>query len=142
PGGLQKPILRELVPIRELFLEQRPARLILLGSAGKSVPEFLHATAGITVETGESENGWRIYRVPGRGALQVLDARSDTPDEVVTGACAHLAPDVAVLVREPQLENRALEMASARLAACGTETPLAGVAFGGDSARARLAALL
>lgn len=140
PGGLQKPILRELVPIRELFLEQRPARLILLGSPGKSVPEFLHAMAGITVETGDSENGWRTYQVPGRGALQILDARSDTPDDIV--ACAHLAPDVAVLVRESQPGENGLENAAARLAAFGAELPLAGVAFGGDSARARLAALM
>ena len=38
PGGLQKPILRELVPIRELYLEQRPARILLLGTAGKAFP--------------------------------------------------------------------------------------------------------
>ena len=60
PGGLQKPVLRELVPIRELFLEQRPARIVLLGGSGKSVPEFLRFVAGVSVETGESDNGWRI----------------------------------------------------------------------------------
>lgn len=140
PGGLQKPILRELVPIRELFLEQRPARLLLLGSAGKSVPEFLHAIAGITVETGDSDKGWRTYLVPGRGALQILDARSDTPDEIVSAACAHLAADVALLAREPEANNASLESAATRLAACGSELPLAGVAFGGESARAQLAA--
>jgi hypothetical protein len=79
PGGLQKPILRELVPIRELFLEQRPARILLLGTAGKSVPEFLHSIAEISVETGESDNGWRTYRVPERGEILVLDARQDAP---------------------------------------------------------------
>ena len=40
PGGLQKPILRELGPIREVFLEQRAPRFLLLGAAGRSVPEF------------------------------------------------------------------------------------------------------
>lgn len=142
PGGLQKPILRELVPIRELFLEQRPARLMLIGSAGKSVPEFLNAVAAVTVETGDSLHGWRTYYVPGRGALQVLDARSDTPDGIAEAACAYLAPDVAILVREPQSNDISLETAAARLAACGPELPLAGVAFGGDSGRARLAALM
>lgn len=142
PGGLQKPILRELVPIRELFLEQRPARLILLGSAGKSVPEFLNAIAGITVETGDSQYGWRTYHVPGRGALQVLDARSDTPDGIAEAACSQLAPDVAILIREPQSSESSFKVAATRLAACGPELPLAGVAFGGDSDRARLAALM
>ncbi len=42
PGGLQKPILRELTPIRDLFLDQRPARLILLGGTTQSTPEMLH----------------------------------------------------------------------------------------------------
>lgn len=142
PGGLQKPILRELVPIRELFLDQRPARLLLLGAAGKSVPEFLHTIAGVTVETGDAENGWRSYQVPGRGAIQILDARSDTPEAVFEAARAHLTPDLAVLVREPQSDETSLETAAARLAACGAELPLVGVAIGGDSARARLAALL
>ncbi len=142
PGGLQKPILRELVPIRELFLEQRPARVLLLGSPGKSVPEFLHTIAGITVETGEAENGWRLYHVSGRGAIQILDARTDTPEAVFEAARSHLAPDVAVLIREAQSEDSSLETAAMRLAACGPDLPLVGVAMGGDSARARLAALL
>lgn len=141
PGGLQKPILRELVPIRELFLDQRPARLLLLGSAGKSVPEFLHTIAGVTVETGDAENGWRSYHVPGHGAILILDARTDTPEAVFEAARTHLPPDLAVLVREPQSDETSLETASTRLAACGTELPLVGVALGGDSARARLAAL-
>ena len=55
PGGLQKPVLRELVPIRELFLEQRPARIVLLGGSGKSVPEFFRFVAGVSVETGGSD---------------------------------------------------------------------------------------
>jgi uncharacterized protein (DUF697 family) len=41
PGGLQKPILRELVPIRELFLEQRPARLLFLGGPSPEPLAFL-----------------------------------------------------------------------------------------------------
>jgi uncharacterized protein (DUF697 family) len=141
PGGLQKPILRELVPIRELFLEQRPARLLLLGPAGRSVPEFLHGSAGLLVETGDSDHGWRLYHVPGRGSVQVLDARSDVPDAVVEAACAHLTPDVVVFLRETDGDAAATELAIRRLAAVGPEVPVIGVAFGGDSARARLAAI-
>ena len=142
PGGLQKPILRELIPIRELFLEQRPARLLLLGSPGKSVPEFLHAAAGLTVETGDSENGWSSYTVAGRGSVLVLDARADTPKAVFESASGGPAPDVAVLIREPGREESGLVEAAARLSACAPELPLLGVAFGGDPGRARLAALM
>jgi len=43
PGGLQKPILRELTPIRELFLEQRAPRVLLTGGSTQSVPSLLAA---------------------------------------------------------------------------------------------------
>lgn len=142
PGGLQKPILRELIPIRELFLEQRPARLVLLGAAGKSVPEFLNAICGATVETGESDHGWRAYVVPGRGTVQILDARQDTPEAVFVAACEHAAPDAAILIREDNASESAFQSAAARLGSRGAELPLVGVAFGNDNARARLAALL
>jgi uncharacterized protein (DUF697 family) len=142
PEGLQKPILRELVPIRELFLEQRPARILLLGATGKSVPEFLNSVAGITVETGESDNGWRSYRVPDRGEMLVLDARQDAPQEVFESALARFVPDVALLLKQSEDNEAAFVLAAGRLAACPKDTPLIGVAFGGNSSRARLAALL
>ncbi|MEI6339441.1 MAG: hypothetical protein WCQ57_12805 [Verrucomicrobiota bacterium] len=142
PGGLQKPILRELSPIREVFLEQRPARIILLGSSGKSVPEFLHALGGKLVETGDSEKGWRSYRVPDRGEILILDSRAETPQSVVDAGLAQHRPDLALLLNEPSESERAFAAAALRAAACGAETPLLGVAFGGDSNRARLAALL
>lgn len=142
PGGLQKPILRELVPIRELFLEQRPARILLLGATGKSVPEFLNATSGIQVETGESDNGWRSYRVPERGEILILDARQDTPQAAFESGLARFMPDVAVLLKQPEDDAAAFGIAAARLSACPKEIPLIGVAFGDNSSRARLAALL
>jgi uncharacterized protein (DUF697 family) len=142
PEGLQKPILRELVPIRELFLEQRPARILLLGTAGKSVPEFFHSIADITVETGESDNGWRTYRVPERGEFLVLDARQDAPQEAFDAALLRFLPDVALLLREAEDSQITFGSASARLSACPKETPLVGIAFGGGNSRARLSALL
>jgi uncharacterized protein (DUF697 family) len=143
PGGLQKPILRELVPIRELYLEQRPARILLLGTAGKSVPEFFHSIAGITVETGESDNGWRTYRVPEQGEILVLDAREDAPQGVFDSALLRFVPDVALLLREEAEDNQTTwSLAAARLSACPKESSLIGVAFGGGSSQARLSTLL
>ena len=142
PGGLQKPVLRELVPIRELFLEQRPARIVLLGGSGKSVPEFFRFVAGVSVETGGSDNAWRIYRVPDRGEILILDARLDTPQAVFDSALSRLAPDAALLLAQSPDDEAAFELAAARMAACPKETPLVGISFGGDSSRARLAALL
>ena len=142
PGSLQKPILRELVPIRELFLEQRPARILLLGATGKSVPEFLNSIANIAVETGESDNGWRTYRVPDRGEILIVDARQDAPQETLDLALARFVPDVALLLKHSGDDEAVFSLAAARLAACPKETPLIGIAFGGNSSRARLSALL
>ena len=141
PGGLQKPILRELGPIREVFLEQRPARIILLGSPETSVPEFLHRLGGKLVETGDSENGWRSYRVPERGEILILDARTETPQSVVDAALARHHPDLALLLSESHEDEKFFESAVRRATACGAKVPLIGVAFGGDPERARLAAL-
>ena len=130
------------MPIRELFLEQRPARIVLLGGSGKSVPEFLHSVAGISVETGASDYGWRIYRVPDRGEILILDARLDTPQAVFESALSRFAPDAALLLRQSPDDEAAFELAAERMAACPKETPLIAISFGGDSSRARLAALL
>lgn len=142
PGGLQKPILRELTPIRNLFLEQRSARLILLGGTPQSVPETLHRLFGITVETGESDHGWRSYHVPDRGTIQILDARGDTPTAVVEGAIAFITPDAALFLKDQDDSVSGLESAAERIDLCPKDIPLVGVALGGDSARARLSALM
>jgi hypothetical protein len=142
PGGLQKPILRELVPIRELFLEQRPARIVLLGETGMSVPEFLHSVAGVLVETGGSDHGWRSYRIPERGEIFVLDARLDTPQEVFDHALTRFVPDAALLLRQSPVDQAAFDLAAERISVCPTETPVVAIPLGDDSSRARLAALL
>ncbi|HEY5705626.1 MAG TPA: hypothetical protein VIS96_08645 [Terrimicrobiaceae bacterium] len=141
PGGLQKPILRELVPIRELFLEQRPARILLLGNSEQSVPDFLHSVAGVTVEIGESDNNWRLYRVRDRGEILILDARLDTPQAVFSSALSRMVPDAALLLHQPPHDEAAFELAAARIATCPKETPVIGVSFGGASERARFTAL-
>ena len=105
----------------------------------KSVPEVLNCVAGIDVETAESDNGWRAYRVPDRGEILILDARQDMPQ--TDAACARFVPDVALLLKEPEDDPSALDLAAGRLSACSKETPLIGIAFGGNNS-ARLAALL
>ncbi len=114
---------------------------MLLGGTTQSTPEMLHRLFGITVETGDSDHGWRTYRVADRGSLQILDARADTPTPVIEGALAHLAPDAAIFLKDQDDSAASLENAAERLGLCPKETPLVGIAFGGDAARARLAAL-
>ncbi|MGH8048931.1 MAG: hypothetical protein ACREKL_16945 [Chthoniobacterales bacterium] len=152
PGGVQKPILRELVPLRELFLEQRPARLLLIGGAAQtSAPALLHYLCGAPVETGAADRGWRRYSLAERGAIDVLDARFETPEDAVgEGIKAH-RPDAVVFLRgnaDAAADfDAAFECAVARIVLAdgeGARAGMAGLAFGDEpeQSRARLAALL
>jgi len=135
PGGLQKPILRELEPIREVFLEQRVPRLMLAGDAALPAREALAQALGIVAEPGLADNGWRLYEVPHRGAVEVLDARAGTPDSLIAASLDRRLPDVIVFLREPGGSGAA----DARFP---VGIPVVGVALGGDEDRTRMAALL
>lgn len=93
PGGLQKPVLRELVPIRELFLEQRPTRLLIVGAGHATAQEILGAMGAKGLAIGESDHGWRRYSVAGLGAVDILDGRTETPSAFVEDGVAHFEPD-------------------------------------------------
>lgn len=102
PGGLQKPILRELTPIRQVFLEQRPPRVMLVGNPAGSAQEVLASLGASQLETGGSDNGWRSYRISGRGEILILDARKDAPQEHVKNALARQQPDVVLFLEMPE----------------------------------------
>ncbi len=141
PGGIQKPVLRELVPIREIFLEVRPARLMLVGAEGRSAHELLLGfTNGDPVQAAGSDNGWRTYEIEERGHVQILDARSDVPQAFVETAIARFAPDAIIFLREAALPPPGcLGLVVARVALCDRGIPLFGLALGGGD-RARLSA--
>ncbi len=74
PGSLQEPILRELDPIKEVFLRQRPPRIAVLGDAGIELPALLNALAGRTVLHAPLMRGpWTA--VPGMGTIDLADLR-------------------------------------------------------------------
>lgn len=160
PGGIQKPILAELHPIRELFIEQRPARILLVGSGTvPTVPAFLHDLTGHSVETGEAAApGARTYRIPDRGEVEIIDARVDVPDGVMENAIAAGSFDIAILLRDGASDAEAfapaIESAKIRIARMRDRQeaplPLVGLAVPAsdastsemDEARERLSALL
>ena len=141
PGGLQKPILRELTPIRELFLEQRPARIMLVGSSRQNVEQILAGFGGKDLQTCCLDNGWRTYRVERRGAIEIFDARADIPDELVAVAIARKLPDVVLFLEEEETSESGWKQVAARYE--GLAVPLIGITFSGASTfrlRARLSA--
>ena len=80
PASIQKPILSELTPLKELFLQQRPPRFLLGGSNKSPLPEIVATlfTDGVpeqTRETSVQSCRWQDLNLGGRGTISVLDAR-------------------------------------------------------------------
>ncbi|MGA0176334.1 MAG: YcjF family protein [Chthoniobacterales bacterium] len=74
PGSLQEPVLRELDPIKEIFLRQRPPRLAFLGSENVELPALVNALAGRSVLHAPLTRGpWTP--VHGAGTIELADLR-------------------------------------------------------------------
>ena len=78
--AIQKPVLHELTPLKELFLQQRPPRLLLAGAGRWPMPQVVNLLFnGVAVED-SSQVVFEIFRwqdieIKGRGTISVLDAR-------------------------------------------------------------------
>src|SRR4030095_10728412 len=79
PEGLHQPILREIEPIKTLFLQQRSPRFVLLGDRGVSraaVVNALYAASAALASDDVTQSGaWESYWMSGRGRMGMLDAR-------------------------------------------------------------------
>lgn len=80
PESIQKPVLNELTPLKELFLKQRPPRLVLTGSHKLPVQElvgalFTPAQPGDLRDTLMEVFRWQSTSLGGHGRVSLLDAR-------------------------------------------------------------------
>lgn len=81
PESMQKPILHELTPLKELFLQQRAPRFVLTGSHPMPLLEFaaaIFADDGATEPSRETLTGlfrWQSVTIGHHGAVELLDAR-------------------------------------------------------------------
>ena len=80
PGTIQKPILHELTPLKELFLQQRPPRFLLSGSTKTPLAKivstlFAPVSAGQKPELSAESSRWQTLNVVEHGSLSILDAR-------------------------------------------------------------------
>jgi uncharacterized protein (DUF697 family) len=102
PASIQKPILSEITPLKELFLQQRPPRFVLTGSNRLPLHEFVRAIFDSTEEeesittslTGVYQ--WQEVAVGQHGTASFLDARG--------------ADDAALLHVHEELKRRAADM--------------------------------
>lgn len=80
PASIQKPVLHELTPLKELFLKQRPPRIVLTGSHKMPVQEvvaalFAAAQPGDLRDVLMEVYRWQRTNVGGHGHISLLDAR-------------------------------------------------------------------
>src|SRR5438477_11100980 len=80
PATIQRPILSELTPLKELFLKQRAPRFAFTGSANTPLPQIMAAVFPNFVPADTSgaahrKDHWRDYTLKDRGTISILDAR-------------------------------------------------------------------
>lgn len=102
PEPLQKPVLKEMTTIKNLFLRQRPPRIVICGEAGLAKEQVLNTlfheeVLGVDHDAGARE-GWHEYHSP-HGVLRVLDARAPIGEGTVRSALADESADIFLFLR-------------------------------------------
>ena len=81
PSKIQKAVLRELTPLKQLFLQQRPPRFLFVGASGMPMGQIIGAlfAPADVIETRDASAPpicrWYDVSLPDRGTISVLDAR-------------------------------------------------------------------
>jgi uncharacterized protein (DUF697 family) len=82
PEKIRRPVLRELTPLKQLFLQQRRPRFLFIGSSKMPLQKIINLL--FTSEGDESRSGgmtvtpvhrWTDWTIPGHGTISALDAR-------------------------------------------------------------------
>lgn len=127
PGSLQEPILRELDPIKEVFLRQRAPRIAFLGAENVELPSFVNALAGRPVLHAPLMRGpWTPVR--GAGTVELADLRGPG---ALSGTPADLFLYVAKGPSTPEAQRAAEVLAAAAPREGGSPAGLAVVVLGG-----------
>ncbi len=88
PGPLQKAVLNELRPIKEIFLTQRLAQLVLLGQSSADASALFSGLLGNELHLVDADAGWITYEQRGRGGFRLLDARRLSDNSLGWGTLA------------------------------------------------------
>jgi uncharacterized protein (DUF697 family) len=120
PETIRRPVLHELTPLKELFLQQRAPRFVLTGANRLPLQEIVAGLFGWTPPA-ESRDllmelfRWHAIELGGRGTVSFLDARgSDAPtlakiaEELKTQPAdmlLHLVDDDAHEIEEKEIDN-------------------------------------
>src|SRR5438128_12385038 len=80
PEKIRRPVSRELTPLKELFLQQRPPRFLFVGSTKVPTQQIINALfapdapkqANVALMPVHS---WVDWNISGHGTISILDAR-------------------------------------------------------------------
>lgn len=127
PETIQRPVLQELTPLKELFLQQRAPRFVLTGSNKLPLQEIVAALFAWTPPV-ESRDvlmelfRWHAVELGSRGTISFLDARGAEPrtiakiqeelNEQSADILLHLEEDGTSTIAQGELENLATFIAS------------------------------
>jgi uncharacterized protein (DUF697 family) len=127
PETIQRPIVQELTPLKELFLQQRAPRFVLTGSNKLPLQEIVAALFAWTPPA-ESRDvlmelfRWHAVDLGGRGTISFLDARGAEPRTISkiqeelqvqpTDMVLHLAEEGVSAIARTELENLATFLSS------------------------------
>ena len=107
PAAIQKPVLHELTPLKELFLQQRPPRLLLAGSGRWPMPQVVNLLFnGDAVEPSRQMVfeifRWQDLEIKDRGTVSVLDARGadDDAEKTVRGELERASADAIIILSD------------------------------------------
>lgn len=126
PGSLQKPVLRELEPIKEIFLRQRAPRIAFLGAKHLELPSLVNALAGRAALNAPLARGpWTPVR--GAGLVEIADLRGPAN---LAGEPADLFVHVAVSADVDEARRTAEVLSSAAPREGGAPAGLAVVVLG------------
>ncbi len=124
PETIRRPVLHELTPLKELFLQQRAPRFVVTGSNRRPLQEIVAALFAWTPPPGSPDLLMELYRwhameLGGRGTASFLDARGadrETPDKIREELQAEPA-DVLLHLVDETIEQAELENLASFLAA-------------------------
>jgi hypothetical protein len=107
PAAIQKPVLHELTPLKELFLQQRPPRLLLAGSGRWPMPQVVNLLFnGDAVEPSRQMVfeifRWQDLEIKDRGTVSVLDARGadDDAEKTIRGELGRASADAIIILSD------------------------------------------
>lgn len=127
PETIRRPVLHELTPLKELFLQQRAPRFVITGSNTRPLQEI---AASLFAWTPPAESRevlmelfrWHAMELGGRGTVSFLDARGADPQPLSKIAeelkvqpsdlLLHLADDDSHEIEQAELDNLATLLAA------------------------------